>query len=77
MVKLDFEVVEHIAGIRPTVKDRRPVIGSNTQHPHVKVFNGMGTKGISLAPYFADIFVDHLLLGKEIPLNVSIDRFLK
>ena len=48
-----FEVVDHVAGIRPTMIDRRPVVGQSKLNPNVFIFNGLGTKGALLAPFFA------------------------
>ncbi len=76
VLKAPFEIVEHKAAIRPTVKDRRPFIGFNPESPNVGIFNGMGTKGISLAPYFANHFANHLLKGKDLMKEVDIKRFL-
>ena len=49
----DYEILDHKSGIRPSTKFRRPLIGRHTQYPGLYLFNGLGTKGISLAPYFA------------------------
>ena len=76
-IKVPFEIINHEAGIRPTVIDRRPLIGLHPQHKSLAVFNGMGTKGVMLAPYFANHFVD--FLADKIALNkeVDIERFRK
>lgn len=71
-----YEIVEHKAAIRPTVKDRRPFIGFHQQYSNVGIFNGMGTKGISLAPFFANHFAEHLLQQKSLMKEVDIKRFL-
>ena len=71
-----FEVVEHKAAIRPTVKDRRPFIGFHPEYSSIGIFNGMGTKGISLAPFFANHFTEHLLHQKPLMKEVDIKRFL-
>lgn len=71
VLKVPFEVIDHQAGIRPTVNDRRPLLGIHPEHPELGVFNGMGTKGVMLAPSFAKHFSDHLL--KEFPLNNEVD----
>ena len=70
-----FEVVAHHAAIRPTVKDRRPFIGQHPQFPVLGIFNGFGTKGASLVPFFAEQFVDNLLNGKPLEKEVDIRRF--
>lgn len=71
LLKAPFEIIEHKAGIRPTVKDRRPLIGLHPEHTTLGIFNGLGTKGVMLGPYFAKQFVDFLEAG--IPLNKEVD----
>jgi hypothetical protein len=47
-------------------------------HPFYKnigIFNGMGTKGCSLAPFFAEQFTSHILQQTAIDIEASIDRF--
>jgi glycine oxidase len=75
LLKIPFEVTIHKAAIRPTVKDRRPFIGLHPQYNNIGIFNGMGTKGISLAPYFANHFAHHLLKGSPLLTEVDIKRF--
>ena len=76
LVKTDFTVVGQVAGIRPTTKDRRPFLGQHPEHKNLYVFNGLGTKGVSLAPYFAHHFKEHFIKGKELLDEVNIKRFL-
>ncbi len=71
-----FEVIGHQAAIRPTVKDRRPFIGFHHEHKQVGIFNGLGTKGVLLAPYFANHFAQHLLEKSELLKDVDVKRFL-
>jgi glycine oxidase len=75
-IKCTYEVLAFKVGVRPTVIDRRPLIGAHPQHPNMFVFNGMGTKGLSLAPYFGKELIDHILRGNAIDPEVSINRFL-
>ena len=77
VIKLPFEIINHQAGIRPTVLDRRPLLGFHPAHKSLAVFNGLGTKGVMLAPYFAKHFADYL--NNKITLNreVDIKRFVK
>jgi len=60
VIKIPFEIVDQSAGIRPTVKDRRPMLGLHKQFPQVGILNGLGTKGCLLAPFFADHLVGYL-----------------
>lgn len=50
-LKTGLEVTQSWAGIRPTTKDRRPII--EAIGPNLFCINGLGTKGVSLAPYAA------------------------
>ncbi|MFA5574682.1 MAG: FAD-dependent oxidoreductase [Brumimicrobium sp.] len=69
------EVINHEAGIRPTSADRRPMIGEHPEHKGLYIFNGLGAKGFTYAPYFAEEFVDFILGKKEIDHEVNIQRF--
>lgn len=77
LLKVPFKIIDHKAAVRPTIKDRRPVLGKHPHHPHIFILNGLGAKGISLSPYFASQFVQFLV--DDIPLikEVSIERFIK
>ncbi|MCS6821390.1 MAG: FAD-binding oxidoreductase [Microscillaceae bacterium] len=55
-----YEIIDQKAGIRPATKDRRPIIGLHKTYTNMAIFNGLGSKGASLAPYFAHIFTDFL-----------------
>lgn len=69
-----FIVESQHVGIRPATYDRRPFLGVHPQHPEVGLFNGLGTKGISLAPYFAEIMAVFLEKDAAIPPSVDIRR---
>ncbi len=77
LTEAPFELVEHKAGIRPTVKDRKPFIGAHPFHPNLYIFNGMGTKGISLAPFFSKLFLNFLEEKVSLPDEVNIARYEK
>jgi hypothetical protein len=67
----DFEILEHFAGVRPTVKDRRPLIGTHPTFKNLHILNGLGTRGVMLAPAMAlDLFDS---IEKGIPLDQHID----
>jgi glycine/D-amino acid oxidase-like deaminating enzyme len=70
-----YEIIEHTAGLRPTVIDRRPLIGLHPRHKNLGIFNGLGTKGVLIAPYFASQFADQLLTGAKLNAEVDIKRF--
>lgn len=75
ILKVPFEIVDHKAAIRPTVKDRRPFLGRHPEFPQLFIFNGLGTKGASLGPYWARHMADHLTFQKPLDREVDIRRF--
>ncbi len=78
LITVDYTVEDHWAGVRPTIADRRPVLGQHPEHGHLHVFNGLGTKGVMLAPWFAREMCNSLM-DKNIvlPEEVQVRRFWK
>lgn len=77
IILCDFEIIEHFAGVRPTVRDRRPLVGTHSEYNRVHILNGLGTRGVMLGPAMAKELFDNI--ENEIPLNSEIDiqRFTK
>lgn len=73
MVDVPYEVVRHAAAIRPTVKHRRPLLGRLPGEDRIAIFNGLGTKGALLAPFWAEHLAEHLLEGVELDREVILD----
>ena len=69
-----YEVVRSSAGVRPATYDRKPFIGFHQSHPTIGIFNGFGTKGVSLVPYFASQLVSCLLHNGPLDDEVNILR---
>jgi len=76
-LKLPFRTVDHLASVRPATLERRPFVGFHPIHPAVGILNGMGTKGCSLAPYFARALVLHMAAGTPIAAEADVRRFAK
>jgi glycine/D-amino acid oxidase-like deaminating enzyme len=74
-LKIEPTILSQSAGIRPAVKDRRPIMGKHPKFDNVFIFNGLGTKGVSLAPYFSLQLAEHLIEQKEIDIESTIERF--
>ncbi len=75
ILKIPYEIIEHHAAIRPNVKDRRPFIGVHPKIDNLLIFNGLGTKGSSIGPYFAQHFTDFLLGKSSLMPSVDIKRY--
>jgi glycine/D-amino acid oxidase-like deaminating enzyme len=76
-LKIPFRISAHLCGIRPATLERRPFVGLHPKYPSVGILNGMGTKGCSLAPFFAQQLVQHLLYNKPVLPEADIKRFSK
>jgi len=76
-LKLPFRTLEHLAAVRPATLERRPFVGFHPAYPVIGILNGMGTKGCSLAPYFAHELVQHVLTGRPIRADADVGRFTK
>ncbi|WP_420316746.1 NAD(P)/FAD-dependent oxidoreductase [Ekhidna sp.] len=70
----DYRILDKRAGVRPATHDRKPYIGFHSEHKTLGIFNGFGTKGVSLTPHFAKHFVDVLLGVDEIDEEVNVQR---
>ncbi len=75
IVNCDFEIIEHLAGIRPTVKDRRPLLGTHPDHKNMHLLNGLGTRGVMLGPYMANILFNHIEDGTILDREIDIKRY--
>lgn len=77
LISCEFEIVEHLAGIRPTVKDRRPLLGKHQEHKNMFILNGLGTRGVLFAPYLSDKLFQYIENNIELDNEISINRIYK
>lgn len=76
LISADYKIEKHLAGIRPTVIDRRPVLGQHPEYKNTFVFNGLGTKGVMLAPWLAKEMLRFLTLsGYSLSAEIDVRRF--
>ncbi|MES2544896.1 MAG: FAD-binding oxidoreductase [Bacteroidota bacterium] len=77
ILNCDFEIINHFAGVRPTVKDRRPLIGTHTNYSNVHILNGLGTRGVMLGPSMAKALFENIEHGRPLDKEIDIKRFNK
>jgi glycine oxidase len=75
IIQSPFEIIKHEAAVRPTVKDRRPFCGKHPLYKRINIFNGLGTKGVLLAPYCAQQLTGLLANKKSPDPEIDISRF--
>jgi glycine/D-amino acid oxidase-like deaminating enzyme len=71
----EYKITEHLAGVRPVTQDRLPFVGLHPEFKPLAIFNGLGTKGISLAPWLAQKFTNFLDNKEVLPKEVQTERF--
>ena len=72
-----YKIIEHKASIRPTTIDRRPIIGSHPNYKNFYLLNGLGSKGILLAPTLSRWLYNFIYESSQIPKEVDLKRFKK
>jgi len=77
ILSCDFEIIEHFAGVRPTVKDRRPLVGTHPDYKNIHILNGLGTRGVMLGPSMAQALYENIENGLPLEKSCDIKRFDK
>jgi glycine oxidase len=71
MVTSPYSVAGQTAGIRPTVPDRRPLVGVHPEFNGMFALNGFGSRGVMIAPYAAAGLFG--FIENSIPLDPEMD----
>jgi len=74
MIDVPYELVDQLCGIRPTTRDRRPILGSHHRYNRMYILNGFGSRGAMISPLLGKLLVDHIFEQNPIPDEVSINR---
>lgn len=77
VINCDFEIVSHFAGVRPTVKDRKPLVGTFSGCNSIHILNGLGTRGVMLGPAMAKELFEHIEYQKPLDKAIDIKRYEK
>ncbi|MCA9407832.1 MAG: FAD-binding oxidoreductase [Candidatus Omnitrophica bacterium] len=75
-IQREKTVVQHKAAVRPVIKDQQPVIGMHPKMKNIGIFNGFGSKGFLIGPFYAKNFSAFLINKGPIISNVNIERFV-
>ena len=75
LLTASYEVVDHQAQIRPTVKDRRPLLVQHQKHSHIYAFNGLGTRGVLMAPQLSRILLESIDQKTALDPTFTLQRF--
>jgi glycine/D-amino acid oxidase-like deaminating enzyme len=75
LVSFPFTIIDQQWGLRPSTHDRRPILGRHPEYENLSILNGMGPKGVSLAPYFSGILVDMIENHQSLNKDVDLKRY--
>ena len=70
-----YKVIDQKAGVRPTVRDRRPLVGRHPEYKNMYVLNGLGTRGVMIAPAMSKLLFEHIEHGIALPKEVNCERY--
>ena len=70
-----FNLINHKCAIRPSIIDRRPFVGTHANYNNLHILNGLGSRGVLLAPYLSKLLFDKIFYGKSIPQEIDARRF--
>lgn len=76
LLKCDYTIIDQLAGIRPTVKDRRPLIGRHPEYKNMYVLNGLGTRGVMVAPIISNQLYSYIENNTDLDAEINIERFV-
>lgn len=76
LISCSYKIVNQVAGVRPTVKDRRPLVGRHQDYNNIFVLNGLGTRGVMIGPYVAKALYNFIEQNKPLDLEIDINRFV-
>jgi len=76
LITCDYEIIGQLAGIRPTTKDRKPLVGTHTVYNNIHLLNGLGTRGVMLGPPMARELYNAIVSGEVVRKEVNLNRFM-
>jgi glycine/D-amino acid oxidase-like deaminating enzyme len=75
VIKKEIKLIARQAGLRPATVERRPFVGTHPLYNQLAIINGMGSKGCSLAPWFAKQLILNLINNEPLDALADVSRF--
>ena len=75
VITCEYKIVEHEAGVRPTTGDRRPLLGVHKDNHRLVLLNGLGTRGVMIAPLMAKKLYQCIENNQALDREIDISRF--
>lgn len=71
----DFKIINHEAGVRPSVIDRRPIMGTSELSKNIFLFNGLGSRACLMGPLLSEEMINYIENGVPLHPEVRLNRF--
>lgn len=75
VITCEYKIIEHEAGVRPTTGDRRPLLGVHKDNHRLVLLNGLGTRGVMIAPLMAKKLYQFIENNQALDREIDISRF--
>ena len=75
LLKKKYTIIDEKSGVRPATKDRRPFVGKHRFFKNLYILNGLGSKGISLAPFCSKELFNNIEKNIDINKEINIKRY--
>ncbi|WP_379965377.1 NAD(P)/FAD-dependent oxidoreductase [Epilithonimonas sp. UC225_85] len=73
--KGNYSITKIKTAFRATVDDRRPILGSHPEFHNLKIFNGLGARGVLNGTYFSKVMFDYLENQIDLDPEIDVKRF--
>ena len=75
LLKIKYTIIKKKFGIRPATIDRRPFVGKHPIFDNLYILNGLGSKGISLAPFCSKELFNSIEQKSKINFEINVKRY--
>ncbi|WP_088324378.1 NAD(P)/FAD-dependent oxidoreductase [Polaribacter tangerinus] len=75
VINVPYTIIDQTAGIRPATKGRKPFVGVHEEFNNLAILNGLGTRGVMIAPTLAKNLYLHLEYNEPLDTDADIKRF--
>lgn len=76
-VRCGYEILDQVAGVRPTVSDRKPLVGQHPQLHVMYVLNGFGSRGVLTGPYASERLYNSISADYVLDEELNVARFTR
>ncbi len=75
--KITPRIIDHRSGIRPSTRDRSPILGRHRKNEKMFLFNGFGSRGATTIPFYAKHMMNFMINETPLPMEADLKRFEK